>query len=66
MKNLLSGLMLLLPLFGCSSSEQANTSSDNQNKALSNAVKEPLDKARDAEKQVFDSAEQQKKQAEDL
>jgi hypothetical protein len=66
MKFFLGGLILALASFGCSSPKEEKTAADDQHKQLSNAVHEPLDKARSAEKQVFDSAEQRKKQADDL
>lgn len=65
MKYILGGLIALLCLFGCSS-EKGNESASQSNESLSEAVHQPLDKARDAEKQVFDGAEQQKRQAEQL
>ena len=66
MKKFLGGLLLVLALFGCSSPKEETTTADDSHKQLSNAVNQPMDKARSAEKQVFDSAEQQKKQADDL
>lgn len=66
MKNLLAGLMLALCLMGCTSSKEESAASEQQRKQLAEAVKQPLDKARDAEKQVFEGAEQQKKQADEL
>ncbi|MDD1623090.1 MAG: hypothetical protein LUQ11_16575 [Methylococcaceae bacterium] len=66
MKKFLGGLLLILSMVGCSSPKEETTTAGDQHKQLSNAVHEPLDKARSAEKQVFDSAEQRKKQADDL
>lgn|GEM_PF-2287194 len=66
MKIFLLGSILIIALFGCSSPNEDKTASGEQHKQLSNAVKQPLEQAKDVERQVFESAEQQKKQAEGL
>ena len=63
MKTFLTGLMLALSLIGCSSPKDETAAADERRKQLTEAVKQPLDQARGAEKLVFDNAEQQKKQA---
>lgn len=68
MKNSLLPLVMACSLAACDSSQQQNTASggEQQHKPLYNAVAQPLEQARDAEKQVFDSADRQKKQAEEM
>jgi len=66
MKNSLILLPLVCGLMACDSSQPQNTSADDQHKQLYNAVKQPLDQARDAEKQIFEGADRQKKQAEEM
>lgn len=65
MRFLLAGLILLLSLLGCSSPKE-QAAADERHKQLTEAVNRPLEQAKDVEKQVFDSAEQQKKQADEL
>ncbi len=66
MKNFFVCLVLSLCLLGCSSPKEENAKSEVQHKQLYNVVNQPLEQAKGVEKQVFDSAEQQKKQADDL
>ncbi|MGZ4960385.1 MAG: hypothetical protein ACXV7J_14110 [Methylomonas sp.] len=63
---LLTGFMLALWLSGCSAPEEQNAQTDAQQKQLSTAADRPLERAKSVEKQVLDSAEQQKKQVDGL
>jgi len=65
-KNLLP-LLMACTLAACDSSPQPSTAAtEPQHLPLYNAVEQPLEKARDAEKQIFDSADRQKQQAEEM
>lgn len=66
MKQPIGWLMLILSLMGCSPSKEETAASEKQRKELTEAVRKPLDEAKGVEKQVFDSVEQQKKQADAL
>lgn len=63
MKPLIHVLMLAILLAGCSSS---NEDPKEAREEVVDAMHQPLEKAKDVEKQIFDSAEQQRKQADDL
>ncbi|MGZ4999915.1 MAG: hypothetical protein ACXV7F_06410 [Methylomonas sp.] len=63
---LLTGFMLALLLSGCSATEEQNAQTDAQLKQLSSVADRPLERAKSVEKQVLDSAEQQKKQVDGL
>ena len=66
MKFLLFSLTLIFSLSGCSSPKEETAVSDQPHKQLYNAVNQPLEQAKGVEKQVLDSAEQQKKQMDGL
>jgi len=66
MKTFLFCLTLILSMFGCSSAKEETAGSAVQHKQLYNAVNEQLERAKGVEKQVFDSAEEQKKQMDKL
>lgn len=66
MKNFLTGLMLALILNACSSHREEDAESSEPRKQLPSMVNQQLEQAKGVEKQVFDSAERQKKQADDL
>ncbi len=65
-KNFLAALILALSLIGCSSSKEEHAKSEEQREQLYNAVNQPLEQAKGVEKQVFESAEQQKKRLDGL
>ncbi|MBD9354332.1 hypothetical protein [Methylomonas albis] len=67
MKNSLLFLLMTCGLLACDSSsapDKANPPAVEQ--PLTNAIKQPMDKARDAEKQIFESADRQKQQADEM
>jgi hypothetical protein len=66
MKNVLTGLALLILSTACSSSKDETAPDNQQHRALYNAVNQPLDKAKDVERQILDNAAEQKKQADNL
>jgi hypothetical protein len=67
MKNALIFLLVACGLPACDSTpaDKANPPAAVQ-QPLSDAIKQPMDQARDAEKQIFESADRQKQQAEDM
>ncbi len=65
MKTTLIGLTLVCGLSACNS-PQDTAVAEQQHKQLYNAVNQPLEKARDAEQQIFDNAASQKKQADEI
>ncbi|MDT4289819.1 hypothetical protein RO575_09620 [Methylomonas sp. MO1] len=67
MKN---ALIFLLVACGLQACDSAPADKPNPPKAvpppLSDAIKQPMDQARDAEKQIFESADRQKQQADQM
>ena len=63
MRTLIHALRLGILLSACSSSTEDKTQPQ---KDVVDSVQQPLDKAKGVEQQIFDSAEAQRKQAEDL
>lgn len=57
---------LIWGLFGCEPAPPQQASSPVVQPPLSDTLKQPLDHARDTEKQIFESADQQKQQAEQI
>lgn len=66
MKIVSSSLALAALLAGCSSSNEETAPKHVQHQELYKAANEPLEKAKGAEQQIFDSAAEQQKQAEGL
>ncbi|AMK76772.1 MULTISPECIES: hypothetical protein [Methylomonas] len=67
MKNSLIYLLVAYGLLACDSSppDKAKPPVEAQT-PLADAIKQPMDQARDAEKQIFESADRQKQQAEQM
>ncbi len=66
MKKFFACLVLSSCLLSCSSPKEESAKSDERHKQLYSAVNQPLEQAKGVEKQVLDSAEQRKKQADGL
>ena len=66
MKNVLITGVLLILLAACSSSNDESASNKNERTAITEAVNQPLDKAKGVEQQILDNAAEQRKQADDL
>jgi hypothetical protein len=66
MKNTLLFLLMACGLLACDSSAPDKANPPALQPPLSDAIKQPMDKARDAEKQIFESADRQKQKAEEL
>lgn len=67
MKNTLIFLLVACGLPACDSAptDKANPPAALQ-QPLADAIKQPMDQARDAEKQIFESADRQKQQADQM
>lgn len=63
MRILIHALMLATVLTACSSATEDQT---NNQKAVVDAVQQPLDKAKDVERQLLDNAEARRKQMDDM
>jgi hypothetical protein len=63
MRTLIHALMLATVLTACSSATEDQT---NNQKAVVDAVQQPLDKAKDVERQLLDNAEARRKQMDDM
>jgi len=63
MRTLIHALMLATVLTACSSGTEDQT---NNQKAVADAVQQPLDKAKDVERQLLDNAEARRKQMDDM
>ncbi|WAR44801.1 hypothetical protein [Methylomonas rapida] len=63
MRTLIHALMLAPVLTACSS---ATEDQKNNQKAVVDAVQQPLDKAKDVERQLLDNAEARRKQMDDM
>lgn len=60
--------VLMLIVAGCGSTEPqpAAQRADSDRRAIAEALQKPVEQARDAEKQIFESAERQKQAAEQM
>lgn len=65
MKNSLMFLLMTFGLLACDSSPPEKSKPPIE-QPLSDAIKQPMDQARDAEKQIFESADRQKQQADGM
>lgn len=60
--------VLMLVVAGCGSTDQppAAQRADSDGQAIAEALQKPVEQARDAEKQIFEGAERQKRAAEQM
>ncbi|OAI01478.1 hypothetical protein A1353_18130 [Methylomonas methanica] len=66
MKNTLIFLLVACGLPACDSPPPEKSKPPIEQQPLSDAIKQPMDQARDAEKQIFESADRQKQQADGM
>ncbi|MDX8127918.1 hypothetical protein QLH52_11550 [Methylomonas sp. OY6] len=66
MKNALIFLLIAGSLPACDSSPPDKANPPVVPQPLADAIKQPMDQARDAEKQIFESADRQKQQADEM
>jgi hypothetical protein len=66
MKSLFASIALLILLLACSSSNDEGTNDKDNRKAVTDAVHQPLDKAKAVEQEILDNAAARRKQVDDL